>query len=251
MRTIHLTQSQAKCYLACRRKYFLEYEQCLKPIVVPSAMEKGMNYHSCIQKNINSSDAVTNAMYEAYKKYINLDILEHEKEFTLHLGYGVYYHGKVDGIIKDGIAEHKTAKIINDNFFFRLQADIQPSLYMLANNTNKCSYTVVQKPGIKIKQKETESEFFERIKHWYDDAELNEKKVFLKTEYRNESDLANSKKDFLRLGREIRANKIYPRNPLNCMILPCQYRSICLDYDKNMLNDSFYKKERVNEELDF
>ena len=252
MRTIHLTQSQAKCYLSCRRKYFLEYEECLKPRQEAEALEIGKSYHACISSNEGSSDPKINAMYQAYKKYIDCDILEHEKEFSLHLGYGVYYHGKVDGMCEDGsIVEHKTAGIIDDKYFFRLQADIQISLYMLANNTNKCLYTVVQKPTIRLKQNEEEEAFADRLIHWYDDAVLNEKKVFRKTEIRTKSHLEEAKKEFLQIGREIRSNKIYPRNIMHCSIVGCPYQPLCLDYDPVLADDLYYKKDRINEELEF
>lgn len=241
-RTITISQSRVKTFINCRRKYFLEYVEGLRPVEDAEALKIGSEYHDAIAGKSIPVSPMGIALKSAYDKYIHIPMLEMEKEFTYHLGYGVYIHGFMDGLTADSIVEHKTASIVNDQYFCNLQKDLQISVYMLCQGLNRITYSVIQKPSIRLKKEETQEEFADRLIHWFDDAELNFSKVFVRVESRTNEDLKECAKELHQVAREMRSCKTFYKNPGACSIFPCAYNSICLNYEPSFVPMGFEKK---------
>lgn len=144
-RIMKLTTSQVKCFKTCRKRYELEYIECLKPIETPKALEIGTLYHEGLEailtgKNIAEVEKIIiskqqknavkhgidyeplNALvavemcraWEHQSGYKNWIITGVEKKFEVSTGYAKRLMGKIDGTIirpetgKPYLIEHKT-----------------------------------------------------------------------------------------------------------------------------------------------
>jgi hypothetical protein len=258
MRTIALTASMVRTYKSCPRKYELEYIEMLKPAITPEALATGSSYHACVEKILKGepyqAEGVVEKMAAAFDRFIpwrEWGIKEVEKEFDVHVGYGFHMRGKIDAILDDGTpVEHKTYKnTIDEKYIDNLAWDDQVSYYLLALSRlrgepiTRVTYTVCQKPTIRQTQKETYEDYLQRIEGWYDETKVRTFQVV-----RSPEELKEIEADTRELAKEIRRRKHFYRNPSNCSILGCEYRSICLNYDPQMLM-GFVKKGRKSEEL--
>jgi hypothetical protein len=247
-----------RAYKSCPRLYELEYVEMLKPAVTPEPLETGASYHACVEKILKGepyqAEGIAGRMANAFNRFIpwgGWNVAGVETEFDVHIGYGVHLRGKIDALLWDGTpAEHKTTRgAIDERYIDNLAWDDQVSCYLLAltllqgRPVTSVTYTVCQKPSIKQTQKETWEEYLARAEAWYDET-----KVRTFQAVRSVDELKEIEKDIRQLAKEIRNRKHFWRNPSNCVILGCAYRSICLNYCPETLM-GFQKKERVNEEL--
>ena len=167
-----LTTSQVKCFKSCRRRYFLEYVQNLKPVETPKALEIGSLYHAGIEMILTGHkypdvevELVERAIADAAKKEIDYEplnvfvalemvrawdrdsgwrewqILAVEKSFEVSTGYAKRLLGKLDGIVirpetgKPYIMEHKSTSNWGDDGISYLDAlllDEQATNYLYA-----------------------------------------------------------------------------------------------------------------------
>ena len=139
-RTQRLTTSQVKCFKTCRKRYELEYVECLKPVETPKALEIGTLYHKGLEALLKGAtmpdiqaaiwDGINPALdpvqdeitaYTVWEMLKAFDresgwrewrIVYVEKEFEVSTGYAKRLRGKIDGIIKkddgDFLLEHKS-----------------------------------------------------------------------------------------------------------------------------------------------
>ena len=142
-RITKLTTSQVKCFKTCRKLYYFEYVEQLKPIETPKALEIGTLYHYGLELLLNGrrDDDVMcevaerarnhaealNVDYDPLNTYIALAMIDAfdkgsnwrswqieaiEKRFEVTTGYAKRMIGKIDGIITDNgkryLIEHKT-----------------------------------------------------------------------------------------------------------------------------------------------
>jgi hypothetical protein len=230
----------------------------LKPAVTPEALSTGSSYHACVEKILRGEPCeeggVIGKMAGAFDRFIpwrTWGIRAIEKEFNIHVGYALRMRGKIDAVLEDGTpVEHKTYRgTIDEKYIDNLAWDDQVSYYLLALSllANKpvtsVTYTVCQKPTIKLKQNETEEQYLRRVEEWYDETKIRTFQVV-----RSPGELEEIEAEVKALAREIRKRKKFWRNPSHCSILGCAYRAICLNYDPQMLM-GFVKKERKSEEL--
>lgn len=138
-----LTTSQVKCFKTCRKRYFFEYVENLKPVETPKALEIGTLYHYGLELLLSGhhlheveQDICAKQTFNAADKGIDVDLLNAfiacemvrafdrdsdwrnwsinavEKRFEVTTGYAKRMIGKIDGLIeKDGkrfLIEHKT-----------------------------------------------------------------------------------------------------------------------------------------------
>ena len=257
-RSIALTASMVRAYKSCPRLYELQYVEMLKPAVTPEALETGSSYHACVEKILKGlpydAGSLAGKMAAAFERFIpwrEWNVAGVETEFDVHIGYGFHLRGKIDALLWDGTpVEHKTHRgAIDERYIDNLAWDDQVSCYLLALSllqgkpVTSVTYTVCQKPSIKQTQKETWEEYLARAGEWYDDTKMRTFQVV-----RSVDELKDIEKDIRQLAKEIRNRKHFWRNPSNCSILGCAFRSICLNYDPQILM-GFMKKERMNEEL--
>ena len=248
-RTIKITQSQVKSFVNCRKKFYFEYIELLKPLATQKALEIGRCLHDSVEKDKDSIDPISQAMYLAYKKYVNIPILKHEVLFEYKIGYGVILTGKLDGLTSDSVFELKSASKVDDEYFYNLQKNVQVSSYLLSQGLNRMTYCVIQKPSIRQKQNESIEEFNQRLIAYYEDTVINYNKIFIRTERRTKEDIEECKKELHQIAREIRSCKTFYKNPAACSIFPCSYSSICLNYQPKQIPFGYERKEAKNEEL--
>lgn len=142
-RTVKYTTSMVKCFKQCRKKYFLEYVEELKPLQTPTALHLGTLYHKGLELLLNGMsipdialsleaeqrnhcldsmvdyDPIPNGiafeMVKAFYResgYQNWKITAVEKKFEVSTGYGKRLIGKIDAVMEhegnNFLIEHKT-----------------------------------------------------------------------------------------------------------------------------------------------
>lgn len=262
---ITLTASKLRSFKSCPKKYFFEYVECLKRTDVPEALSIGSSYHANLEKlfsgqTLEPPTDLPGAMAEAFDKYIpwrDWNIRDVEKEYRVKLAPGIYLAGKIDAICENGIPiEHKSSGSKPDEKYReRLFLDDQVSCYLTALSLIRKTpvthivYTVCQKPSsLRLRKGETEEEFFERQRRWYD--ENPEEKVTAFTVVRAAEELEEFRQELIYMGRSLQqGRKVWYRNPMACAIgSRCGFADICQDYDPDCLV-GYVKKERESEEL--
>lgn len=251
-----LSASKLRTFKACRRKYELSYIEKLRPIQKEEALEMGSNYHSNIERILKGEtiseeiltqeDAKIYAMSKAFEKYILPQlppVFAVEQKFEFKLPNGSIINGIVDAMTETGmVIEHKSSGTpLDEKYINRLDWDDQVPIYMLATATNKCFYTVCQKPTIRQKQNESLEEFAERCIKWYEDD--TERKAGTFTVVRTPEDLLEKRQELEEMAEEIKNAKLFYRNPNHCSIMGCPYSSICLNYDPDIEPIGFERGE--------
>lgn len=260
---IELTASKLRSFKSCPRKYFFEYVEKLKPLDTPEALSIGSAYHANLEKLLIGRDIeptdLPGVMAEAFDKHIpwrDWDLYDVEREFRVKLAPGIYLAGKIDALLSDGTPiEHKSSGAKPDEKYReRLFLDDQVSCYLTAlslmhkDPVTHIVYTVCQKPTIRLKKDESEAQFLERQRMWYDDAP--DEKITHFTVVRAPGEIEDFYHELVYLGRSLQqGRKIFYRNPSACAIgARCAYQSICQEYDPECLV-GFVRKERESEEL--
>lgn len=251
-----VSQSQVRCYKACRRLYYLQYVEGLVCNKEVESLETGKSYHSKLEQLYKDgyfeyTDPKIDAMAFAYEKYIypQFKVKDAEQWFDVKLNEKHSLVGRVDGVAEDGLlVEHKTtSNEVGDEYLYNLQWDEQILAYMLANNVNEMYYTICKKPTIRQKQNETEEEYFDRCCQWY--AEDTEHKIAVFKVQRNKEEIAKYKEQLIATIDEMESCKLFYNNTNNCTCYGrrCLFEQICLDYDPQLEYVDFSKtKERRN-----
>ena len=251
-----VSQSQVRCYKACRRLYYLQYVEGLVYNKEIEPLEQGKSYHEKIEqlyKNgyFDQTDPKIDAMAFAYEKYIypkfNVRNVESSFEYKLNDKHSLI--GRVDGIADDGcLVEHKTtSNEVGDEYLYNLQWDEQILAYMLANNVNEIYYTICKKPTIRQKANESDEDYFNRCCQWY--AEDTDSKIGMFKITRSKEEIERYKKTLIDTIDEMEKCELFYNNTSNCTSYGrrCPFASICLDYDPEMEYIDFSKtKERRN-----
>lgn len=142
-RTVNFTTSMVSCFKQCRKKYYFEYIEQIKPIKTPAALKRGTLYHlglemllageklptiknALIQREIANSEelgieydpipaGLAYLMVEAFYResgYQNWKIHAIEKKFEVSTGYAKRLVGKIDALIEQTgnhfLIEHKS-----------------------------------------------------------------------------------------------------------------------------------------------
>ena len=259
-----LTASKLRSYKSCPRKYYFEYVECLKPLDTPEALSMGTSYHANLEKLLRCEELPNptdepGAMAEAFDKYIpwrTWDVKDVEKEFKVRLAPGVYLAGKIDALCGDGTPiEHKSSGVKPDEKYReRLFLDDQVSCYLTALSlirkepVTHIVYTVCQKPTIRLRGNESEADYIERCRAWYEESP--EEKVTAFTVVRSTGELEEFRQELIYMGRSLQqGRKIWYRNPMACAIgSRCGFADICQNYDPDCLV-GYVRKERESEEL--
>lgn len=142
-RTVNFTTSMVSCFKQCRKKYYFEYIEQLKPIKTPAALKRGTLYHyglelllageklAEIKRKLHAAEEQNAAelgidydpipaglaflMIEAFHResgYKEWKIHSIEKKFEVSTGYAKRLVGKIDVLIEHNgfffIIEHKS-----------------------------------------------------------------------------------------------------------------------------------------------
>ena len=252
-RSITITASMLRSYKRCPRRFELEYVQNLKPVQTADALAIGSSYHDHVEKILTGGQREPSAdlpgiMADAFARFLPYQewgVAKTEQEFEIKLAYGIRLAGKIDALASDGTPiEHKTtSEALDERYVEKLAWDDQVAVYMLSQGKTRAIYTACQKPTIRQKQNETPEEYLERVRSWYDETRV---RTF--TVVRSRAELEEKRAEVIDIAREIGRRTRWYRNPSDCALMGCQYRSICLDYDPECLM-GFVKKEKRSEEL--
>lgn len=169
-RTVKYTTSMVKCFKQCRKKYFLEYVEELKPLQTPKALELGTLYHRGLELLLAGMDipdialsleaeqrnrcldncldydpipvGVAVEMVKAFcleSGYQHWQIEKVEEKFEVSTGYGKRLIGKIDAIMKhmglDFLVEHKSTSrwgVDGGEYLHSLLWDEQSTNYLYA-----------------------------------------------------------------------------------------------------------------------
>lgn len=247
--------SKIKAFKACKRLYDLRYNEGLRPVQNPEALEVGKNYHKLLEE-LNKENffalcdddySKERAMAQAYYKYIypKFHVIEAEKHLEMDIGNGNILHGYVDAIADDGhIVEHKTTgSEITEQYEYNLLWDEQILAYMLLSGKRKVWYTVCRKPTIRQKKDETDEQFYHRMVDWYD--EDTESKIRLLEIERTDEEVEQFRDDLMLTVDDMIHTGYFYRNTCHCNQYGrrCEYSSICLNYDPNEQYIEFIKEE--------
>lgn len=252
-----LSNSRIQCFKSCRRKYQLKYVEDIVPVQNAEALERGKSYHEKVEtllhgKEFSFDDPKTDAMALAFQRHIMPQIGEVEaveEWFERNLPDGNVLVGKCDGRLADGkILEHKTTSAdLDDAYIAGLQNDEQILTYMWAYGVNEILYTVCKTPSIRLKKDESEDDFRQRCLEWYDtDTDL---KIGTINVYRDPDEVAEFGEDLEAISDEITNCKRFYRVPSHCMKWgrPCEYMSICRNFDPQMTYIGFERREEYHE----
>ena len=254
---MRMSNSGIQLFKSCRRAYELKYIEGVYPLTSPETLERGKGYHEKVEallkgEQFELDDPKTDAMAMAFQKYVlpKLGAVKAVEEwFEKPVGSNVII-GRCDGVLEDGtILEHKTTSAnLDEAYIAGLQNDEQILTYMWAYGVNNILYTVCKTPTIRLKQNETEEEFRQRCLDWY--AEDTEHKIGTINVYRSPEEIAEFDKDLTLMLDEIERCRNYYRVPSHCMKWgrPCEYASICRNYDPQMEYVGFERRERYNHE---
>ena len=171
-RITKLTTSQVKCFKTCRKRYFLEYVELLKPVETPKALEIGTLYHFGLERLLSGEcfadvecDMIDKARDAAASKGIDFEplnafvavemvrafdrdsnwrtwrIVAVEKQFEVTTGYAKRLRGKIDGVVirpengKPYLIEHKSTSqwgVDGSTYLHNLLWDEQSTNYLYA-----------------------------------------------------------------------------------------------------------------------
>lgn len=253
---MRLSNSGIQCFKSCRRAYELKYIEGVYPTASPEVLERGRGYHEKVEallkgEEFEFDDPKTDAMAMAFQMYILPElgkVTAVEEWFEKLVGDNIIV-GRCDGRLENGmLLEHKTtSSALDEAYVMGLQNDEQILTYMWAYGVNNIVYTVCRTPTIRLKQNETDEEFRLRCLDWY--SEDTEQKIGTINVYRSPEEVAEFAKDLQSMTEEIEHCHNYYRVPSHCMKWnrPCEYFSICRNYDPQMEYVGFERRERKNE----
>lgn len=142
------------------------------------------------EKKIYEQKYIGQGMLEAYvQRYRKLiektKVIRHEKPFHYTGIKGVTVVGKIDNVFltekKYYAHELKTTSNLTPGYIKGIQTRLQPAMYYYMINETKDSglklngimFDVIQKPSIRLKQKETYPQYLRRLVRWYEDMSEN------------------------------------------------------------------------------
>lgn len=302
-----LSASSISTFQTCKRRYFYEKVQNLRPVETADALAFGSAIHRGLERMFRNMmeakhareqysadfhcDTVDDAILSAYGEDLSesdrikvevllvkyaerwleedmrertvLGVEEHAKACIINPSTGkqmrnVFVQGYCDAIAMDGnkfsVIEHKTASIVNDDYFDHASIDLQ--VYLYADIVSRCCgqdvgqiiYDVIQKPKHEMVIGETDEEFEarkatakcpERCKRKEAEtpadfrARLNAAitEDYFRREYiRIDPDmLAEMRKELWETAHEIRSCKSFTKSTCNCMKWGrCPFMDACM-----------------------
>ncbi len=253
---IRASYSKIQCYKSCRRLYQLKYIEGVQSTARIEALERGTSYHELVEQMLKyggyvgeiEADPKTLAMASAFEDYIlpQLHPKAVEDWFEYDTKFGDKFVGRIDALNEDGaIIEHKTTSgEINEEYWYTRDMDEQLMTYMFAYNTRKADYTVCRTPLLRQKKGETEQEFFERCRAWYD--EDTESKIAMREVYHTDEEINDFIQEQALTIREMNECTLFYKNQSYCTKWGrmCEYAPICQHYDPNQEYIGFAKEER-------
>lgn len=248
-KTFEISASKLRCFCECPRKYELTYIEGIDPQEKAEALAIGSEYHEelerYLQGEITSSD---NYLVQAFINHIDISgwsDIETETPLQYKLSHGIQLNAVLDAKAtvdnKRYLIEHKsTSGIIDAQYEYELNWDVQVPLYCDATGINNVLYTVIkkctlrQKKGSKNISPETDAEFFARRLKWYEDD--TESKIRCFAFVVGQGQIDKCKKETIAIAKMMRSNKLWYKNHNACSRYSgCQHKTYCLTHTPGSL----------------
>ncbi len=253
---VRASYSKIQCYKSCRRLFELKYIYGLQSTQRSEALERGTSYHDIVEQLLKNGqysgnvdvDPKTLAMASAFEDYIlpKLKPKAVEEWFNYDTEFGDKFVGRIDALNEDGgIIEHKTTSVdIDEEYWYTREMDEQLMTYMYAYNTRKAYYTVCKTPTIRQKKNETENDFFDRCRAWYD--EDTESKIAMREIYHTDEEIEAFIKEQALTIHEMNECKLFYKNQSYCTKWGkmCDFAPICQHYDPEQEYIGFVKENK-------
>jgi len=270
----------------CWKKFNWRYNEKLTPIKQSSAITLGQIVHEAFDRHYKGEDDQSVLAYikKTYDeeiastspdeqehltigKYTAIGMFGHcpflkshfeevlsEKEFRVKLSRGVYYKGRVDGLVKkDGmwwIRELKTTSQTQRQFGQRASISAQATGYVwalkqLGYDIKGVMYDFIKKPLLRKRVSEDQFEFGARI---LSDYKLKQEFYYSQImSYRTDREIKMWEEDAVSLAKEIASKKRtgrYYRDTSACYTFnqECPYKKICFDEKPDSLMLQLYFK---------
>lgn len=265
-----VTVTEIKTFLQCRKKWWFEYVELLKPKVESTKLVRGKFIHKTIElinrtgyvnvKDIVSHETsneikiILNNVVKHYQVFLiekNWKLLEIEKVFKVKIPglYKTYLCGKIDAVVCSNkfnwIVEYKSKSSMSSGEMFELNLNKQLVLYSWAvENECKipitgCLWVVIFVPDNRIAES--------GIQNWYNRHTTTSIIKVYEILY-CKTDKENVLLDTKSIIRDMRTNKIY-RNPTRDCEWYCAYKSLCIEDSIELRDVGFVKKSCKHEEL--
>ena len=291
---MNISNNSSSVARSCWKKYYWRYIEKLTPIRQSSALTLGKIIHKAFdlyykgkpikevisyisktfddeirQSSPEESEYLTIAKYTAigmvaHNPYtsIQFERIESEKEFRIKLTRGVWFIGRVDGIVKKGgkwwLRELKTTSQTQRQFHQRSSISSQGTAYVWAlrrdgYDVKGIMYDFIKKPLLRKRVQEDQYEFGSRIL-----ADYKKRKDFYYGQifsYRSQQEIDLWEEDAVSLVKEVRSkrrHKRFYRNTLACYSYnsECPYKKICFESSPDVLMLQLYFKrdgKQINE----
>jgi len=283
-----ISNNSSSVALSCWKKFYWRYDQKLTPIRQSAALTLGSAVHEAFDQFYKGKSKQDTLLYikrafdseieqlapeeqenMTIMKYTALGMFGHfpyfntvfeeqesEKEFRIKLCYGVYFTGRVDGLVKkDGVwwlRELKTTGQTLRQFHQRISLSSQAMAYIWA--MRKLGYDVkgvmfdyIKKPLLRKKVCEDQYEFGTRI---LGDYKTRPDQYFGQIfSYHNDRTINEWEEDAISIAKDIQGkkrSKRYYRNTNNCYSYnsECPYKKICFDgKPDNLMLQLYYRRD--------
>lgn len=179
-----------------------------------------------------------------YMEHIdNMSHIRNEAEYLVDITNDIKFLIKIDNILADKktgrkfIHEIKTSRELTDNYVYKIQMDLQTSIYYHLGRMvpdfmpDGVIYDVLQKPSIKVKTTEEYKDYLHRLQAYYEvDPNAHLHMEFIDKPLINKGDLiANITDTGYRIQRSVYTG-YFNKNQINCEF--CDFKKLCLDGDQ-------------------
>lgn len=278
-----ITYSMFTAWLSCRQKFDYRYNQCIVPRENAVALAFGSAVHAGLEtwfkshdidkavemadrSDLSDTDRVkaTELVRGYWEKYPreSFTVIDIEREFSTPLinpktgcpSKTWELAGKVDGIIEQNgelyILEHKTTSKADDDYFNRVEIDMQLAFYAIAiqqvleRPVVGALYDVIEKPAIRLKTNEDIDSFRLRVR---DDIDGDN---YVRRFIRFADGFLTMRQSLLwAMCREIRHGAICPNTSACLQFSTCPYLPLCRAFGDLQSVPEFYTKRPPHEEL--
>ena len=196
------------------------------------------------EQKLIEQESVIRGLLPSYQEHYKIFLkdtthLKNEYEGTYKISDNIKIFIKLDNLvkIKKGLYIHelKTTKVLNTDYVKNVRNDLQTNIYFYIYNIieskNKVKgilYDIIKKPGIRLKQNESEVQFLNRLLDYYKDGQsfhMEQINIPLLSKDRILEIIKGVGKDIINCNNDI--NSFYPNERYCYVWSRCEYYDIC------------------------
>ncbi len=209
------------------------------------------------EQELNEQEQIIFGMLEAYKHVHAKELKTMTHKQAQYKDYikvnNLYVCVKIDNLLKKKnqllLHELKTTRTLTPDYIRNIKNDLQTAIYFHVYNLKNTKkpidtilYDVIQKPSIRQKQKESKSEYLNRLKEWYS-GEDNNNKYYMETIAKPLIDKDRLFNIITKVGDDLLSCKtlddFYPNERFCYVYRRCEYYEICHEGEKKELMINF------------